>query len=93
MKHGKEIRSEFHNIFDPGDCISDGSGRLRKARITCRRGGQRLNPEQLTGVAKILMQDQPHIVFVSKQAQSIYITVLLWASCDDQQFCSRMRHA
>ena len=60
MKHSKEIRSEFRSIFNSGDCISAGSGRLRKARIACRRGGQRLNPEQLTRVAKILMQDQPH---------------------------------
>jgi len=39
------------------------------------------------------MQDQPHIVFVPKQAQSTYITVLFWATCGDQQLCSRMRHA
>ena len=31
MKHAKEIRSEFCSIFDSGDCISAGSGRLRKA--------------------------------------------------------------
>ena len=93
MNHAKEIWSEFRNIFNSGDCISAGSGRLRKARITCRRGGQRLNPEQLTRAAKILMQDQPHIVFVPKQAQSTFITVLFWASCDEQQLCSRMRHA
>jgi len=53
MKHAKGIRSEFRDIFDSGDCISAGSGRMREARITCRRGGQRLNPEQLTRVAKI----------------------------------------
>jgi len=93
MKHAKEIRSEFRSIFDSGDCISAGSDRLQKAQITCRRGGQRLNPEQLTRVAKILMQDQPHIVFVPKQAQSTHITVLFWATCDDQQLCSGMRHA
>jgi len=83
MKHAKEIRCAFRSIFDSGDCISASSGRLRKARIACRRGGQILNPEQLTRVAKILMQDQPHIVFVSKQAQSTYTTVLFWATCDD----------
>ena len=93
MKHAKEIRSKFRSIFDSGDCISTGSGRLWKAWTACRRGGQRLNPEQLTRVAKILMQDQPHIVFVPKQAQSTYITVLFWATCDDQQLCSWMRHA
>ena len=38
------------------------------------------------------MQDQTHIVFVPKQAQSTYITVLFWATCDVQQLCSRMRH-
>jgi len=38
------------------------------------------------------MQDQSHIVFVPKQAQSTYITVLFCATCDDQQLCSRMRH-
>jgi len=91
MKHAKEIRSEFRSIFGSGDCISSSSGRLRKAQIACRRGGQRLNPEQLTKVAKILMQDQPHMVFVPKQAQSI--TVFFWATCDDQQLCSRMCHA
>ena len=52
-----------------------------------------MNPEQLTRVVKILMQDQPHIVFVPKQAQSTYITVLFWATCDDQQLFSRMCHA
>jgi len=52
-----------------------------------------LNPEQLTRIAKILMQDQPHIVFAPKKAQSTYITVLFWATCDDQQLCSRMCHA
>ena len=31
------------------------------------------------------MQDQPHIVFVLKQAQSTCIIVLFWATCDDQQ--------
>ena len=93
MKHAKEIRSEFRSIFDSGDCISAGSGRLRKARKTCRRGGQRLNPEQLTRVAKILMQDQPRIVFGPKQAQSTHITVLFWTTCDGQQLCTRMRHA
>jgi len=93
MKHAKEIRSEFRSIFDSGDYISAGSGRLRKARIACKRGGQRLNPEQLTRVAKILMQDQPHIVFVPKQAQSTYIAVLFWETCDNQQLCSRMRRA
>jgi len=93
MKHAKEIRSKFRSIFDSGDCISAGSGRFRKARIACGRGGQRLNPEQLTRVANILMQDQPHIVFVPMQAQTTYITILFWATCDDQQLCSRMRHA
>ena len=93
MKHAKEIRSEFCSIFDSGDCISAGRGRLRKAWITCRRGGQRLNPEQLTRVTKILMQDHPHIIFVPKQAESTRITVLFWATCDDQQLCTRMRHA
>jgi len=93
MKHAKEIRSEFRSIFESGDCISAGSGRLRKVGIACRRGGQRLNPEQLPRVVKILMQDQPHIVFVPKQAQSTYIIILFWATCDDQQLCSRMRHA
>jgi len=39
------------------------------------------------------MQDQPHIVFVPKQPQSTYITVLFWATCDDQQLCSRMHHS
>jgi len=93
MKNAKEIGSQFRSIFDSGDCISAGSYRLRKARIPCRRGGQRLNPEQLTRVAKILMQDQPHIVFVPKQAQSTYLNILFWATCDDQQLCSRMCHA
>ena len=93
MKHAKEIRCAFRSIFDSGDCISASSGRLRKARIACRRGVQRLNPEQLTRVAKILMQDQPHVVIVPKQAQSTCISVLFWATCDDQPLCSRMRHA
>ena len=87
-KHAKEIRREFRSIFESVDCISAGSGCLRKAPIACRRCGQRLNLEQLTRVAKILMQDQPHIVFVPKQAQSTYITVLFWTTCDDQQLCS-----
>jgi len=86
-------RSEVRSIFDIGDCIPASSGRLRKARIACRSGGQRSNPEHLTRVAKNLMQDQPHIVFIPKQAQSTYITVLFWVTCDDQQLCSRMRHA
>jgi len=88
MKHAKEIRREVRSIFESVGCISAGSGCLRKAPIACRRGGQRLNLEQLTRVAKILMQDQPHIVFVPKQAQSTYITVLFWTTCDDQQLCS-----
>ena len=93
MKYAKEMRSEFRSIFDSGDCISAGSGRLLKARITCMRGGQRLNPEQLTRVAEILMQDQPHIVFAPKEAQSTHIAWLFWATCDDELLCTRLRHA
>ena len=52
-----------------------------------------MNPEQLTRVANILMQDQLHIVFAPQQTQSTHITMLFWATCDDQQLCTRMRHA
>ena len=80
------------SIFEDGQTIPAGSGRLRKAGITARNGRVRLLSQQLLRVVKILLEDSPRIVFIPNLDRSTYVTVLFWVTNDDEGYCTRMRH-
>jgi len=88
----KRIRRQFQEIFEDGQTIPAGSGRLRKARITARNGRVRLSSQQLLHVVEILLEDSPRIVFIPNLDRSTYVTVLFWVTNDDEGYCTRMRH-
>ena len=88
----KRIRRQFQEIFEDGQTILAGSGRLRKAGITARNGRVRLLSQQLLRVVKILLEDSPRIVFIPNLDRSTYVTVLFWVTNDDEGYCTRMRH-
>ena len=88
----KRIRRQFQEIFEDGQTIPAGSGRLRKARITARNGRVRLSSQQLLRVVEILLEDSPRIVFIPNLDRSTYVTVLFWVTNDDEGYCTRMRH-
>jgi len=88
----KRIGRQFQKIFEDGQTIPAGSGRLRKARFTVQNERVRLLSQQLLRVVEILLEDSPRIMFIPNLDRSTYVTVLFWVTNDDEGYCTRMRH-